>query len=426
MGSRHPEQIAFVEPEDVFGPEVLEEPEADDPPTLGETALHGLAGDAVRSLAPHSEADPAALLLQFLAAFGNLAGPGPQAMVGSTRHGLNLFVVLVGETSKARKGTSWRQIAELFAAVDPAWAQHQVSTTRPAPSNILKTLRDQQPATDRRLLILAEEFASVLGVLGRRSGQLSQFLRCAWDGGDLCASDGHNPVRASAAHISMVGHITESELAWHIGHNESHDGFANRCLWTSVHRSQSLPEGGRLSPDQSAALVRELDRATQWAKNQAELVFRRSDDARDLWNDCYPGLSESRPDVYGAATSRAEAQVLRLSALYAALDSSVLVETCHLHAALAVWEYCQASARIFFNNAPIDPAARRIQEALTSNPGGLSKTQMRGLFHGHITVERIDLALEQLSTLGLISPRVEAGRGRSATLWAAHRAQPTS
>jgi hypothetical protein len=78
-------------------------------PVLAEAALYGLAGSAVRTLSPHVEAHTAAILLQLLAAFGNVVGPGPHCMVGPTRHGLNLFVVLVGESSKARKGTSWNQ-----------------------------------------------------------------------------------------------------------------------------------------------------------------------------------------------------------------------------------------------------------------------------------------------------------------------------
>ncbi len=68
---------------------------------------------------------PAAILLQFLAPFGNLAGPAPHCLVGSTRHALNLFVVLVGESSKARKGTSWRQLSSLFTEVDGLWAAHR-------------------------------------------------------------------------------------------------------------------------------------------------------------------------------------------------------------------------------------------------------------------------------------------------------------
>src|SRR5436189_281505 len=66
------------------------------PEPLGEAAFHGIAGEIVRSIEPHTEADPAALLLTLLAALGNLIGPGPYAQVEATRHGLNLFVAIVG------------------------------------------------------------------------------------------------------------------------------------------------------------------------------------------------------------------------------------------------------------------------------------------------------------------------------------------
>jgi hypothetical protein len=132
-----------------------------------------------------------------------------------------------------------------------------------------------------------------------------------------------------------------------------------------------------------------------------------------------PRLEPGRPDVYGAATSRAEAQVLRLSAIYAALDCSSLVDASHLHAALAVWNYCQASARLFFDVAPIDPTARRISEALNAAPEGLTKGQISALFHRHVGRERIDLALQQLSSLGAVTRHIEPGRGRPSTLWAA-------
>ena len=56
------------------------------PPTLADPALYGLAGLAVRTLAPHTEAAPAAILLQFLAAFGNLVGPAPHCIVDRGIH----------------------------------------------------------------------------------------------------------------------------------------------------------------------------------------------------------------------------------------------------------------------------------------------------------------------------------------------------
>jgi hypothetical protein len=79
-------------------------------PMLAPAALHGIAGKVVRTLDPHTEADPAAILLTFLAAAGNIICPGPQALAEAARHPARLFVVLVGETSRARKGSAWQQV----------------------------------------------------------------------------------------------------------------------------------------------------------------------------------------------------------------------------------------------------------------------------------------------------------------------------
>jgi predicted transcriptional regulator len=84
---------------------------------------------------------------------------------------------------------------------------------------------------------------------------------------------------------------------------------------------------------------------------------------------------------------------------------------------LAVWDYCLASASLFFDISPVDPTAQRISEALDATPEGLTRTQIRTLFRRHVSKERIDLALEQLSSLGLINRRTAAGRGRSSTFW---------
>jgi hypothetical protein len=388
-------------------------------PTLAEEALHGLAGRTVRALAPHTEADPAAILLQFLAALGNILGRNPHCRVGPTRHGLNLFLVLVGESSKARKGTSWRQIANLFAQVDKEWSSHRILSGRPTPPNILNMLSGSS-RPDRRLFLLAEEFASVLHILTRENSQLSPLLRCAWDGGDLATNNGHRGQSVSEPHISLVGHITQGELAPLLGRAESHNGFANRCLWAAVRRSQFLPEGGDLPEETQAALTENLRAVVRWATTQGDLLFTRTEAARQLWSEAYPALAEGRSDAYGAATSRAEAQVLRLSALYAATDCTNQIDAAHLRAALALWDYCRASARLLFDATPIDPIARRINQALDLSPDGLSRGAIRDLFHGHVSKERIDLALQQLISLGLTSRDVPSDGGRPRTLWAKH------
>src|SRR5205085_500305 len=88
--------------------------EANWPTALKPEGFHGLAGEWVQMVEPHTEADPAALLVQFLVAFGSLIGRKPHHRAESDRHFTNLFAVIVGLTSKGRKGTSWGQVKAIM------------------------------------------------------------------------------------------------------------------------------------------------------------------------------------------------------------------------------------------------------------------------------------------------------------------------
>jgi hypothetical protein len=405
--------------EPTAGPPRAPSPQLSANPTLDPAALHGVAGRIVRSLAPHTEAHPAAILLQLLAAFGNLIGPGPHCMVESNRHALNLFVVLVGDSSKARKGTSWSLIANLFAEVDQPWFSTRVNGARLTANGLVQALRDQQPPTDRRLLALSEEFAAVLHTLRRGNGHLSPLLRCAWDNGNLPTLDMHQNMRATGTHISLIAHITQHELNRSFQRHQTHNGFANRCLWTCVERSNCLPEGGNPVASELSAAAGTLRRAVEWATARPEICFHRDQAATQLWAECYAELSYHQPGMRGAATSRGEAQVLRLSAIYAALDSSEVICLPHLQAAYAVWTYCYDSATRLFGTSTGDAVADRIREAIDASRNGLTKTQIRRLFFGHVDCDRIDAALEQLAAFGALAVRSEPTAGRSSTRWSA-------
>jgi hypothetical protein len=213
-------------------------------PSLAAQAFHGLAGEVVRAIEPHSEADPAAILLQFLAAFGNVVGPGPHCMVESTSHSLNLFVVLVGESSKARKGTSWGHIRRLFAGVDAEWLDQRVTGGLCSAEGLISEVRDEEFVTDRRLFAVSDEFASVLRIMGREGNTLSPILRSAWDSGNLRTLVKHDPLRATGAHISLLGHITRLELLRYLSDTESHNGFAP----VELHPAEQVPARRRIPP----------------------------------------------------------------------------------------------------------------------------------------------------------------------------------
>ena len=75
--------------------EVIEPELPNEPAPLRGAAYHGLAGEIVKLIEPHSEADPAAILLQFLAAYGSAIGRNSYWTAEADRHYGNLFVAIV-------------------------------------------------------------------------------------------------------------------------------------------------------------------------------------------------------------------------------------------------------------------------------------------------------------------------------------------
>ena len=84
--------------------------------------------------------------------------------------------------------------------------------------------------SDKRLLVIEEEFVRVLASMGRESNTLSAVLRQAWDSGDLRTMTKSSPARSTGAHISIVAHVTCDELRRAMAETEHTNGFANRFL----------------------------------------------------------------------------------------------------------------------------------------------------------------------------------------------------
>lgn len=175
-------------------------------PALSAEALSGIAGDVVNLAVQHSEADQAAVLMTFLAAFGAAAGCGRFLRVGDTEHHSRLFVALVGNSSRARKGTSAAPVKRLMQAAQSQLMAGPTSFPGGLPLKVsdgplssgeglvwairdaaeTKT-KDDEPTDngvkDKRLLVIEGELGGALRVAGREGSSLSAILRSAWDGG---------------------------------------------------------------------------------------------------------------------------------------------------------------------------------------------------------------------------------------------------
>ncbi|NUQ65462.1 MAG: bifunctional DNA primase/polymerase, partial [Pirellulales bacterium] len=394
-------------------------PEAKPWPILDEAAYHGLIGEIVRAIEPESEADPAALLTQTLVSLGSVVGRGPHCVVEGTDHHANINAVLVGKTAKGRKGTSEGRVRQIFQFVDPKWSSDRILAGLVSGEGLVWAVRDPIYKTesvkekgrivgteevladpgvdDKRLLVIESEFSSVLRVCRREGNTLSPTIRSAWDGGTIRTLAKNSPARATDAHISVVGHITEEELRRSLAEVDCFSGFANRFLWVLVRRSKLLPDGGR-DLDLSR-LAERLAYAVETARSAGRM--RRDAAAAKLWRELYADLSREIGGLLGAVTSRAEAQVLRLSMIYALADRSPAIAVEHLRAACVVWRYCLASAERIFAGVSTDPVEEQILGAIRQAPG-LSRRELHRALGNHVKATVLVAILARLRDAGRV------------------------
>jgi hypothetical protein len=413
-----------------------EESKQEEWPIMDPAAYHGFAGEVVNTIVPHSEADPVALLLQLLVCFGNIIDRSRYYQVESNRHYTNIFVNLVGLSAKARKGTSFDRIRAVTKDVDPGWVDNRIQGGLSSGEGLINVVRDptrkwdaesqteretDHGVTDKRLLIIEPEFAGVLSIMERSGNTISSLIRKAWDGSKLQTMTRKEPLTATNAHISIIGHITEDELRSRLTRTDMANGFANRFLFALVKRSKELPFGGDLSDSEIQMLGEELKQIVGavtdlFDQPPQKLTFTNA--ARAEWAKVYSALSAGRPGLLGAVTARAEAQVVRLALIYALLDRANQIDLVHLKAGLAVWKYCEASAARIFGRTLGDDVADTIERALiAAGASGLDRTTINNLFGRHQTSARISAALTLLLEHGRARAARQVTRGRPTEVW---------
>ena len=409
-------------------------------PTLNDAALYGLAGDAVRLIEPHTEADPVSLLVSFLSEFGTMLNRVPRLILDGTDHPLLFWPVLVGQSSKSRKGTAGKRINTLLSLADESWTRGEAKGTLSSGEGLAFAVRDAtfkdepikekgQPTEktvticvdpgveDKRLFLVQSEFGAVLRVMARDGNSLSGVLRDAWDGLTLAPMTKANRVRATDPHIGIVGHVTKDELLRNLTDTETVNGFGNRFCWFAVRRSKELPFPSAPPDADLSALAAKIGRALHLARGFGALSLTES--AREAWKAIYSDLSADRPGMVGALLGRAEAQVMRLSAIYACLDEQSAIDLVHLKAALAVWQHAEASTQMIFGDSLGDPVADTILKALRSN-GEQTDSQLSDLFRRHVSATKLDRAKSVLLEAGLAhGVTIEVTGGRPRTVWRA-------
>lgn len=403
--------------------------EAEVTPTLDPDAYYGLLGSIVKAIVPETEADPAGVLVTLLTCVGNAIGTEPYVSVGVEKHHANLYACLVGDTASG-KGQAFSIAKHLLSKAEEEWHTGCLAFGLSSGEGFVERLADAEgePPKDKRLLCVETEFAKPITVMRREGNTLSAILRSAWDGMPLeVLTRGKSKLKALDSHVSILSHITPEELQTLLrGSVEVANGFSNRFLWCHVERSKLLPFGGNASC--LAPFRHRLANAIAKAKGIGEVTFAK--EAGHLWKQEYPSLVDGREGAFGKATDRARSQALRLSLLYALLDGSRTIEEPHVKAALAVWRYCEASARLYFAGLA-KPILKRttVQErvlALLSPTEGKGRKELYDALHRNTPSQAIVSALEALEREGRAKRTLDhATGGRPAERWLLATPEPT-
>ncbi len=227
--------------------------------------------------------------------------------IGESRHYSRLFVTLVGASSRARKGTSFKPVVRIIRETEAILYDDNPYAVLPpkklviadgglsSAEGLIYQVRDESeevnaktgnPAwdgvDDKRLLVAEEEFGNVLNQCKREGNTLSATLRRVWDGGDLAPMTKNNKLKATNPHINLLTHITQFELKCLMRESDIYNGLFNRILWICVRRTKKLAFPQPMNDSKVTALAERLADAVRRASCEGEIKL--STDARVLYS----------------------------------------------------------------------------------------------------------------------------------------------
>jgi hypothetical protein len=379
-------------------------------PRLPDAALCGPVGDWVRDTTPHTEADPAALLISALVACGVVAGRGPHFWAGDARQAPVLFAVVAADTPKANRGLSWAVTRRLVEVIDPHLVRQRIRTGVGNGRLIVDALarsarppaRSNEPRMGgaNRLLVHEPGLTRLLEVAGRPSSELALVIRSAWDGTPIDVGRTH----VTNHHVGIVAHATLDQLAQRLSLTGGGVSFVNRFLFVVARRQPSVVDESsvptRLVLDHGKRLRNQLAVAATFGR------VERSRAAEERWRSRYDELVNDDPGgLLGIMVARAPRHVLRLALVYALVEASPRVERRHMDAALALWNYCRASAAQVCDRVAVpsrDLSAELLAGIAAAGERGLSLTEQLDLFGRNVPATRLRSARESLEETGRV------------------------
>ena len=407
--------------------------------------FHGLLGEATRSLAPYVTFDPVSFYVQALACAATVAY-GPRVREGSDWRGTNLFVACVAGTG-AGKGLSAgyaRAVGARISGTDFE-REHVIDSVQSGEALVMQLCdevvaegdTDARPVSDIRKLLLSEELAQLLSVIGARGKQMEAMLTRAFDGRAISLRTRSLTVTANHPDaLSIVGHITAEEFLKVVQESPEllSNGFLNRWMVFTGHRCCHLDQ--LADPDSVPGFWPAID---QLAVNIHEArkrdpEFTMTDAALDVLREVNRSyFDRDLPAHVEKLTARWRTHMVKLATLFSVLDGSHgVVDAPQMLAARSMWAYSERCVLALFQNGFSGDAYVDKFMNLWSARGyeTLTLTDVSQMFSNNWSVAKRDTLLGQLERAGVLSvtkgPKPEKGKAPTLITLASQNDQTSS
>jgi len=401
------------------------------PPTMAPEGFPGLVREIADAACHSSEAHQVAVAANVVAWFACAIGRGPFQRIGDIKIHCRPNMLIVGKSSKARKGTAEITAREVFKRAD-ALLRDRLKTRDvlrfhggglSTGEGLAFAIRDAQDADekgkggdlgvkDKRLVVGEPEFANVLTQVKRDGNTLSPVVRTIFDGHTIDPLTKTSQTRASRPHVVIVGHVTGFELRLKSTENDAANGLLNRFCIVHVHRPKLVPLPKPTPEAVLDELAEKLADAIEFASsgdvhanNMHEITMTPA--AEEFWCERYAQITRDRDGKGGNLLARSEMYARMLAMIFALIDKRSEIELCDLRAALAWVDYWHHSVTYIFqceeDEAELDPFTVEVLGLVTARPG-ISLSHIQEHWHRKRTAP-VKASLERL--LSLAPPLIE-------------------
>ena len=398
-------------------------------PQLTEQAYWGIGGDITKRLCVKAESDPAGVLIQLYTFIGSIVGRKVYVEVEANKLYPNLFTLLVGDSSRGRKGTSYNMVKSIFKPYFSDFVECNIKSGLFSGQGLTFHLRDEvkdaagvvtdKGIVDKRLLVKESEFASCLNANKMDASILSTTLRDAYDSVNLTNLVKNNGHSATEPHVSIIGHITPKELLIKLNSVDIANGFANRFLFVYVERQKPIINFNDDRSELINELSFEVSKRIEHIKLNGKVQF--SPEALKIWEIIYFKLSGGCSGIVGDLHARATTHITKLSLIISLLNQDRDISEKSLIAAIHLWQYCSDSVNFLYSNSLGDESLDALYSTIKEKPEGASRTDIRDLFSKNKSKLGVNQLLKSLESSGLVySERIKTS-GAPKEVWKANK-----